>query len=88
MSTKPTKQSRTISATEFKANCLALMDEVLRTGDEIVITKHGRAVARLVAPEGSIPSTYGWLSGTVEFVGDPTEPEDVWSLDTSIFPEE
>ena len=88
MPQKPRKRIRTISATEFKAHCLALMDEVRRTGVEIVITKHGRAVARLVAPEGAIPSTYGWLSGTVAFVGDPTEPEDVWSLETSIFPEE
>lgn len=88
MPTRPTKRTRTISATEFKAHCLALMDEVMRTGDELMITKHGRVVARLVAPEGAIPSTYGWLSGTVAFVGDPTEPEDVWSLETSIFPEE
>lgn len=82
----PAKRIRTISATEFKAHCLALMDEVQRTGDEIVITKHGREVARLVAPQGAIPSTLGWLGGTVTFVGDPTEPEDVWSLGTSIFP--
>ncbi len=88
MAAKPTKRTKTITATEFKAHCLALMDEVLRTGDEIVITKHGRAVARLVAPDGALPSTYGWLRGTVTFVGDPTEPEDVWSLETSIFPEE
>ena len=86
MPSTPAKRTRTISATEFKAHCLALMDEVMRTGDEIVITKHGREVARLVAPAGALPSTYGWLNGTVTFVGDPTEPEDVWSLGTSIFP--
>ena len=86
MAAKPTKRTKTITATEFKAHCLALMDEVLRTGDEIVITKHGRVVARLVAPESAIPSTRGWLSGTVTFVGDPTEPEDVWSLGDPMFP--
>ena len=33
---------RTIKASEFKAKCLQLMDEVAETGDEIVITKNGR----------------------------------------------
>lgn len=37
-----------ISAAEFKANCLALMDEVRHRGVEFVITKHNRPVARLV----------------------------------------
>jgi prevent-host-death family protein len=86
MSSEPAKRQRTISATEFKAQCLAIMDEVMRTGDEFLITKHGRVVARLVAPEGAIPSAHGWMRGTVSFVGDPTEPDDVWSLRNSLFP--
>ena len=32
---------RTIKASEFKARCLQLMDEVAETGEEIVITKYG-----------------------------------------------
>lgn len=87
MSSKPTKRTRTITATDFKAHCLALMDEVLRTGDEIVITKHGRVVAKLVAPTTVLPSAYGWMEGTVTVIGDPTSAEDVWDLDASIFPE-
>ena len=38
---------RTMPAGEFKNRCLALMDEVNETGEEIVITKHGEPVARL-----------------------------------------
>ena len=38
----------TMSATEFRAKCLALIDEVAETGREIVITKRGKPVARLV----------------------------------------
>jgi len=34
---------QTIKASEFKAKCLALMDQVKETGDEIVITKNGKA---------------------------------------------
>ncbi len=54
--------SRTISASQFKAQCLAMLDEVAATGEEIVVTKRGRAVARVLAatePEG--------LRGSVTF---------------------
>jgi prevent-host-death family protein len=40
---------QTISASQFKARCLALLDDVALTGEEIVVTKRGRPVARLVA---------------------------------------
>ncbi len=40
--------SRSIKASEFEANCLRLMDEVAENGEEIVITKRGRPMARLV----------------------------------------
>ena len=39
--------TRTIKASEFKAKCLKLMDEVAETGEEIIITKHGHPVSRL-----------------------------------------
>jgi prevent-host-death family protein len=41
--------SRSISASRFKAQCLAMLDEVAVTGEEIVITKRGRPVARVTA---------------------------------------
>jgi prevent-host-death family protein len=41
--------SRTVSASQFKAKCLAMLDEVALTGEEIVVTKRGRAVARVSA---------------------------------------
>ena len=37
-----------IAAGEFKARCLKLMDEVQATGEEVVITKRGKPVAKLV----------------------------------------
>jgi prevent-host-death family protein len=39
----------TVSASRFKAECLALLDDVARGGEEIVVTKRGRPVARVVA---------------------------------------
>jgi prevent-host-death family protein len=40
-----------ITATQFKARCLRLLDEVSETGEPLVITKRGRPVARLEPPE-------------------------------------
>ena len=37
-----------VSAADFKASCLSLMDEVREKGSEFVITKHNVPVARLV----------------------------------------
>ena len=51
------KVTRRIRAAEFKAVCLKLMDQVRSTGEEIVITKRNRAVAKLgpVTEEGLRP---------------------------------
>jgi prevent-host-death family protein len=51
-----------ISASQFKAHCLALLDDVALTGEEIVVTKRGRPVARLVAIDEPRP-----LTGSVTF---------------------
>lgn len=62
----------TITATEFKAKCLALIDEVQDKGGELVISKHGRPVARLVPVSTDKP----WLAlrGKGRFTGDAFEP--------------
>jgi prevent-host-death family protein len=39
-----------ITATQFKAHCLRLLDEVAETGETLVVTKHGRPVARVEPP--------------------------------------
>jgi prevent-host-death family protein len=54
--------SRTVSASKFKAQCLAMLDEVAASGEEIVVTKRGRAVARVLAIDEP-PS----LEGSVTF---------------------
>ena len=49
--------TRTMKASEFKAKCPRLMDEVADSGNEIVITKNGQPVSRLV-PTGNAPSLF------------------------------
>jgi len=53
---------QSIPASQFKARCLALLDDVALTGEEIVVTKRGRPVARLVAIDDPRQ-----LSGSVTF---------------------
>jgi prevent-host-death family protein len=45
----------TMAAGVFKARCLELLDEVARTRDEIIVTKYGRPVAKLVPLKGAPP---------------------------------
>ncbi len=57
---------RTIKASEFKAKCLHLMDEVNRTGEEITITKNGKPVSVLSAYR-TIPKTlFGLHKGKMQ----------------------
>ena len=60
---------RSLSATEFKAKCLSLLDEVHNNGDIITITKHGRPIATL-QPLRKWKSPEGMWAGKVEIVRD------------------
>lgn len=64
-----------ISASEFKARCLALLDHVSNTGEVITVLKRGKPVAQVVPPvprEGSFPQDA--LHGSVRILGDVLQP--------------
>jgi prevent-host-death family protein len=63
-----------VAATDFKARCLALIDEVHESGEPITITKRGRVVAQLV-PAGE-PDERPWerVRGKAHWHGDPLAP--------------
>lgn len=66
-----------VTATEFKAKCLKLVDEVVKTHEPVIITKRGKPVAKLVPMECT--SWFGFMAGTIEITGDimaPIEDED------------
>jgi len=71
---------RTIQASEFKAKCLALMDEVARSGEVLVVTKNGRPVAELRPYSGGRAASPFGLHREVEIRGDILSPidEDEW----------
>ena len=65
---------RTMKASEFKAKCLRLMDEVAETGEEIVITKNGRPVSKLTPVRKRPKTLFGMDRGRMEILGDLDEP--------------
>lgn len=65
---------KSVPAAKFKANCLALMDKVHATGESLVITKHGKPVAKLVPAERERKSIWGDLAGSVKILGDIESP--------------
>ncbi len=75
--------SRLIKASEFKAKCLAVLDEVERTRQPVVITKRGKPVAELVPHKAQKkPELFGLLKGELFIEGDIISPIDVeWEAD-------
>jgi prevent-host-death family protein len=72
--------TQTISASEFKAKCLNILDRLdKRELDRVIITKRGRTVAVLVPPQNEVEATfelYGCMRGSVTIPEgvDLTEP--------------
>lgn len=76
---------RTINASEFKAKCLAILDDVDVSGETVTILKRGRPVARLVPPlRETDDAPQKRLRGTVKIKGDvigPALPADAWNAE-------
>ena len=68
---------QTIKASEFKAKCLKLMDEVAESGNELVITKNGRPVSRLVPYRNKPKAPFGRDRDRIRILDDIIEPVDV-----------
>jgi prevent-host-death family protein len=67
----------TLSISEFKATCLAVLERVRQTGEPVLITKHGQPVAEVVPPrpvEQPRRAFLGSLRGTARIVDDVTSP--------------
>lgn len=73
-----------INAAQFKAKCLKLIDEVAATRKPLVITKRGKALAKLVPiQDETLPPLFGYMKGTVEILGDIVNvPHDAWAAET------
>lgn len=63
-----------IAAGEFKARCLALMEDVRSTREPLIITKRGKPVAKLVPVNSKKDNWIGRLDGKFKVTGDIVSP--------------
>ena len=70
----------TVSASRFKEQCLSLLDQVDNEG--IVITKHGKPVAKLIRIESSSASLIGALRGKLKIKGDIFSTGSRWNAES------
>ena len=63
-----------MAAGSFKTKCLAVMDEVHTKREAVVITKHGKAVAKLVPVNTEVDEIYNFLAGKGAITGDVVSP--------------
>jgi prevent-host-death family protein len=73
-----------ISAAQFKMHCLRLMDEVQKYRGEIIVTKHGKPVAKLVpvTEKQRERPLFGYMKGSVIIKGDIVGPTgEKWEAD-------
>jgi prevent-host-death family protein len=65
---------KTMAAGAFKAKCLAVMDEVQAKRETVVITKHGKPVAKLVPVTAETDDIYNFMAGKGAVTGDVVSP--------------
>lgn len=71
-----------VPAADFKTHCLQLIEQVRQDRSEVVITRYGRPVAKLVPFEEAPSSMFGLLAGSVTGEGDLISPAgEAWEAD-------
>ncbi len=72
------KSRKHVTASDFKAHCGQLIDEVSKGKGPVVITKRGKPVAKLSAIDAPARhSLFGFAKGFVKIHGDIIAPIDV-----------
>ncbi|MGH8559251.1 MAG: type II toxin-antitoxin system Phd/YefM family antitoxin [Methylococcales bacterium] len=75
---------KTIKASEFKAKCLQLMNEVAESGTVIVITKNGQPVAQLAPVVSRATTLAGSHKGKINIAGDIVSSlDEPWDAESS-----
>jgi prevent-host-death family protein len=73
-------KAKTIGAAQFKEKCLSLLDEVGPEG--IIVTKHGKPVAKLIPIECDSVDLIGSLRGKIEVKGDISSTGIAWDAES------
>jgi prevent-host-death family protein len=69
--------TKAVKASEFKAKCLALIDQVAESGTALTITKNGKPLVDLVPHQSKSQSPFGVWKNSVKITGDIISPIDV-----------
>jgi antitoxin (DNA-binding transcriptional repressor) of toxin-antitoxin stability system len=72
--------NRIVKASEFKAKCLKLMDEINVTGETITVKKDGRPVAEMRPAGRPTRGFFGRNRGLIEILGDLDEVAMDWEI--------
>jgi prevent-host-death family protein len=68
---------KTMSAADFKAKCLDVLDRVAESREPLIVTKRGRPVARVVPMVNRPSRLWGAMRGEIQVRGDIVSPLDV-----------
>jgi prevent-host-death family protein len=72
----------TISISKFKATCLAVLEQVRRSREPILVTKRGQPIAEIKPPpQAETKPWLGSMAGSAEITGDivaPAMPHEAW----------
>jgi prevent-host-death family protein len=71
-----------IPAAQFKAQCLAVMEQVAESGRPVVVTKHGKPVVQITPVQSDEDEIFGFMAGKFRIIGDieNTIPISDWNL--------
>lgn len=65
-----------LSATEFKATCLKVMEDVRRSRKPVIVSKRGKPIVKIVPVDEQRRSPlFGYMKGTMNIVGDIVSPD-------------
>jgi prevent-host-death family protein len=77
-------KTKTMPAGTFKSKCLTVVDQVQAKCEAVIITKHGKPVAKLVPVDAGPDDFYDFMKGKGEILGDVVGPaisEEEWQSD-------
>jgi prevent-host-death family protein len=69
--------TKTMSAAEFKARCLEVLDQVAERRQPVVVTKRGKPVAQVVPVVDKPKRLVGAMKGQIRILGDIVSPLNV-----------
>lgn len=72
-----------IAAAQFKTHCLSVMEQVSRSGQPVVVTRHGKAVVKVIPMDSDAEDIFGALAGIARITGDidNTVPASEWGVE-------